>query len=157
MTDLDPKRPTAVRVLNSDWLTNAQLTEALNAFDDRIKSYFDKKPAVIPEPALKTVSKKIASAGDYIEINHGHRSCLTLAIDGDGEEFEANFVVLYQAREGGEFIRTLMVSQDNAVVSETPSQSAFYKIIAPAGQTIRVVAKYYKSGTISAVLIAGEN
>ena len=157
MTDLDPKRPTAVRVMNADWLTNAQLYEALNALDEKVKSYFTEKPAVIPESASKVVHKTITRAGDYIEINHGHRSCLTLAIDGDGEEFEANFVVLYQAREGGEFIRTQMVVQDSVGVSETSSQSAFYKILAPAGQTIRAVAKYYKSGTISAVLIAGEN
>jgi hypothetical protein len=157
MTELEKAtRTVGVHVKNATWLTNDQLKSHLNAhrleIDSSLSAIAIQLDHLIDAP--KSVTGRLIQAGEYIEIDTGNKGYVTLAIDGDGEEFEAAVVVLYQARPDGEFIPVKLRGSDGVEVTETTSTSAIYKVLAPQGQAIRAIVKSYSYGSLYITLTA---
>lgn len=157
MSELEnANRTVGVHVKNATWLTDEQiknrftwmqreLDSSLVAISLQLDNLLDK---------VEVQSAKFTQAGEHLDLCPGKFGYINLAIDGDGEEFEANVVVLYQAREDGEFIPVKLLGNDGVAVTETSSKSSIYKVLAPQGQTIRAIASNYVSGNIFVTLTA---
>ena len=152
----DATRTVPVHVKNANWLTNDQLKSHLTAhrleIDSSLSAIAIQLDHLIDAP--KSSTALMLAAGEYVEIDTGNKGYVTLAIDGDGEEFEATVVVLYQARKDGEFIPVKLRGSDGVEVTEAASKSALYKVLAPQGQAIRAIVKSYTSGNLYITLTA---
>ena len=149
-------RTVGVHVKNATWLTNDQLKFQLAShrqdIDSSLAAIAIQLDHLIDAP--RSATALTLGAGEYVEIDTGNKGYVTLAIDGDGEEFEAAVVVLYQAREDGEFIPVKLRRSDGVEVAETTSQSSLYKVLAPQGQAIRAIVKSYSYGNLYITLTA---
>ena len=149
-------RTVGVHVKNATWLTTDQLKTQLDAYrqeiDISLAAVSLQLDNLIDEVEIQ--EGVFTSAGQHLDMHQGKFGYITLAVDGDGEDFEANVVVLYQARQHGEFIPVKLLGSDGVAVSEASSKSAIYKVLAPQGQTIRAVAAKYNGGNVHVRLSA---
>lgn len=157
MTELaNATHAVGVRVLNPTWVNEAQLKERFSILHQELEISLAaislQLDNLIDEVEIQEAV--FTSAGQHLDMYPGKFGYITLAIDGDGEDFEANVVVLYQARKDGEFIPVKLLGNDGVAVSEASAASAFYKVLAPQGQTIRAVASKYSSGNVHVRLSA---
>ena len=149
-------RTVGVHVKNSNWLTNDQLKDHLDTHRQEIDSSLVaislQLDNMIDEVEIQEAV--FTNAGQHLDIFHGKFGYINLVIDGDGEDFEANVVVLYQARKDGEFIPVKLLGSDGVAVTETASKPSIYKVLAPQGQAIRAVVSKYVSGNVFVTLSA---
>ena len=149
-------RTVPVHIKNATWVTEAQLKERFavlqQELDISLAAVSLQLDNLIDEVEIQ--EGVFTSAGQHLDMHQGNFGYITLAVDGDGEDFEANVVVLYQARQHGEFIPVKLLGSDGVAVSEASSKSALYKVLAPQGQTIRAVAAKYNGGNVHVRLSA---